>query len=416
MSGPAACLALLVSTSAGAEEREPLRVEAQSSTYFRYFQRALLPGPIGSEVVTDTVAPVYEYLTVRAQGVPLPIGTDGARVEASGWYRGLVGDVAGERRVDGDVTALTLLVPFGPLYARVGRQAVASPAARFFRIDGAQAGASAGVVRVDAYGGYVSPARAGSWATGGRVEVGHPSWGRAGASVHEARRSSELYARTLAADALVTALDVLTLDGVATVDVSMPELAEARADIALRPVRPVDVTLAYRHADPMLLIPRDSVLGVFDTSHVNETGAEVVARPLERISFDVSGFAGFWTDGDTGLRLSARMLADADPGRRVHVVLGYGRVVEPKSGYHAARVALSYRFAGSAYATVEHQTLFYDALIRGVRTSAVEEASVTWRFAPAFSALLGGTLTRSPYASSDVQALLRLVYEQELVP
>jgi hypothetical protein len=417
-------------------------IEVSSATYVRYFDRALLPGPSGAPVPTDEMAPVYEYLSLRAPRLATPFG-DPVEVEFSGWGNGLLTDVAGEHRFDGDVTALNLLFALGPTHAKLGRQIVTSPAARFVRIDGASAGARRGLLSLDAYAGYVvlprwsqrpghfalgsaadllltsplpEPSRAGSWAVGGRAQVLDRSWGHIGASVHEAYRASELWARNLAADARLCPWDPVDVLGVAIVDGSTPGLAEARASVELRPRTDATLVLEWRRADPMLLLSRDSVLAVFDTSRYDEVGADATVQPLERISFGASGYADAWTDGGTGLRLSARMLATMDPARRLRVQLTYGRTAESRNGYHAGRLSISYRFADPADAVLEHQAYFYDVPIRGMATSTVDQASLGYKLAPMLRALFGGGIARSPYASIDAQALVRVVYEQGSVP
>jgi len=49
--------------------------------YGELFRRALLPGPSGSIVEADTVAPLYEYLSLRAQDIDAPWRPDSVDVE-----------------------------------------------------------------------------------------------------------------------------------------------------------------------------------------------------------------------------------------------------------------------------------------------------------------------------------------------
>jgi hypothetical protein len=434
-------LAILAHLALAADARGQ-SLESSSATYVRYFDRALLPGPSGARVPTDHVVPVYEYLSLRARPTATPLG-DPVEVEFSGWGNGLLADVGGEHRFDGDVTALNLRAVFGPAYAKLGRQIALSPAARFVRIDGASVGARQGPVRLDAYAGYVvlprwserpgqvalgsaadalvtsplpEPSRSGSWAAGGRIEALGGRWGSLGASFHEAHRSSELWARDLAADARLHPWEPVDLQAVAIVDVGTQGLSEARTSVELRPLADAALTLDWRRADPTLLLPRDSVLAAFDTSRYDEVGADASYQPLERLSFGVSGYADAWTDGGTGARLSARMLATVDPARRLRVALTYGRTAESRNGYHAGRLSIAYLLAEPAEVVLEHQAYFYDVPIRAVATSSVDQASFAYRLAPWLRALLGCGITRSPYASLDAQALVRVVYEQGVLP
>src|SRR5688500_6547906 len=49
--------------------RDRYQLSAHAETYAELFRRALLPGANGSLVSTDTVVPLYEYLSLRASDI-----------------------------------------------------------------------------------------------------------------------------------------------------------------------------------------------------------------------------------------------------------------------------------------------------------------------------------------------------------
>src|SRR5690349_21181305 len=73
--------------SSSAETPDRFELSFRSETYVYLFRRALLPGPNGAVVATDTLLPLYQYVDFRADGVDSALGEDGLGLEASGWGR-----------------------------------------------------------------------------------------------------------------------------------------------------------------------------------------------------------------------------------------------------------------------------------------------------------------------------------------
>src|SRR5688572_19600215 len=80
-------VAAQVPEAASGEPLDRFELSFRSETYVHLFRRALLPGPNGAVVATDTLLPLHQYVDFRADGVDLPFAEDALGLEASGWGR-----------------------------------------------------------------------------------------------------------------------------------------------------------------------------------------------------------------------------------------------------------------------------------------------------------------------------------------
>ena len=437
-------LALCASAARGQSatpQVDRFELRARSETYVRYFQRALLPGPGGAMVSTDTVVPVYQYLSVDATDVDAPWSADSIDVELSMWGSALATDVNGEHRLEGDVTVASVRQRFGPGYVKFGRQVYAGGAARFSWFDGISTGVRATFgLGMDAYAGFTvlpnwsqrpgyrqlgsasdtllrspdalpPPSRAGSWLTGARTYYAHPRFGEVGASFHEQRENSELARRQASADLRFTPSELADLAAYGVMDADSGGVADARVALNVRPSQKLAVTTDYLHANPALFLSRQSVLSVFSTAAYDEVGGEATYHVVKPIVLGASAYAQFFGPERQGMRARGWLRLAPLRGDRLVVQVYYGRVVEPDNGYHSTRLSLRYRVAEPVVATAEQYIYFYDAPIRGFSASSVEAANVEWEATRALRLLLGGMVSRSPYAALDAQTLLRAIYE-----
>lgn len=130
-------------------------LSVRSETYAELFQRALLPGPNGSLVSTETVAPVLEYLSLRATDLDTAWRKDSLDLEFAGWSRAWFGARSAEEPFEGDVQIANARYRHGSVTLRLGRQVVAGGAARFARFDGLWLNAELGAgFEASAYGGF----------------------------------------------------------------------------------------------------------------------------------------------------------------------------------------------------------------------------------------------------------------------
>jgi len=93
---------------------------ARSETYAELFQRALLPGPNGALVATNTVAPFHQYVFLRSR--ELSAKRDQALdFELAAWSRAWAGAREAEPLLDGDLQTANVRYRRGPWSVRVGR-------------------------------------------------------------------------------------------------------------------------------------------------------------------------------------------------------------------------------------------------------------------------------------------------------
>src|SRR5437762_91751 len=85
------------------ERADRFDLSVHSEMYGQLFRRALLPGPNGTLVQTDTVAPLDEYLLLRAHDLDVLRCSDCIDVELAAWEKVWIGDRQNERVLTGDV-------------------------------------------------------------------------------------------------------------------------------------------------------------------------------------------------------------------------------------------------------------------------------------------------------------------------
>ena len=66
----------------GTPPEDHFELSFRAEAYLSLFRRALLPGPNGAVVATDTVLPVQQYVDFQARGLDLPFATDGLDIES----------------------------------------------------------------------------------------------------------------------------------------------------------------------------------------------------------------------------------------------------------------------------------------------------------------------------------------------
>jgi hypothetical protein len=416
-------------------------VTARSATYVRFFQRALVPGPGGAELSTDTLVPVYEYVYVKAIDLDSPFRDDAVDVELSAWSGANLSGTPGERGLDGDVTVANISHRLEGGSIKFGRQTVAAGTLRLRQLDGVSTGmrASCGL-GVSGYAGLtvlprwserpgyhhlgsaadsllqspdalVEPTRADNWLGGFRLDYTRSELGSAGVTFHEEREQSELGRRDLGLDAAVTAWEPVHASLAALLDLDSTAITEGLAAIDATPTRDLLLTAEYRRIEPRLLLSRQSVLSVFETGRFDELGGEADWRIISALSVGSSAYVEWFGADSLGSRLGLRVRANPDPRQRLRVQVGWGRVREPQNGYHSGRVSLQVQVVRPLRATYEHYAYFYDEPIREIGIASVEAANLEWHASAGLRLLLGASLARSPYASLDAQTLLRAIYD-----
>jgi hypothetical protein len=423
------------------DDARPATVRANSETTLRLFQRALLPGPNGALVETDTVAPAYEYVSLSARDIDALGQVDGLELEFWGWAS--LNLVQTEQSpFDGDVGAANATQHVGPAWVRLGRQLVAGGAARYARFDGLSAGMSFGSYgahhgSVDAYGGFtvlprwdatpgyqqlgalqdsalrdpsvLEPVSRGAYALGGvRARYGYKSALDLGLSFHEQREDGELGRRNLGASLHVTPLEQLDGNVDLVLDLDSLALADARSWVDWTYDDSLDASLEFLHTQPDLLLSRQSVLSVFATDSIDELGVTVGYTPLRHIKLAPYGYVEAFPEDEFGARAGVRATVFVDYSKRTRLVLGYGRVVLQGEGYHALQASLSHRLSAPVTLFAESYFYSYDRRIQGHRGSVVYAGNCQWQVARRVELLWGASLASTPYAARDAQTLLRL--------
>lgn len=414
-------------------------LSARAETYAELFRRALLPGPNGSLVATDTVAPVYEYLSLRATDLDTGWRRDSLDLEFAGWGRAWFGPRHGEKPFEGDVQVASARYRHGPVSLRFGRQLVAGGAARFSRFDGLEfeAALDSGL-EVKAYGGWTvlprwnerpryehlgaapdsllrdagaleAAPRGKYWLAGARVGYSSAER-RAGLSFQEQREPGGLAHRNLGLDGRAPLSRDARVGANAVLDLDRQRFADARLWLDTNPTRAIDLSFEYLHAEPALFLSRQSVLSVFGSAAYDEAGSQAGFRVNDALRLDGAGFVQVYDGERPGARseVSARWVADS--ARSTFVRLAYARVLAPDNGYHSLRSSLSRRFATRFRGTLEAYAYLYDQAIRGYRTSTVYASTLSLDPLPELSLLWGASLAHSPYASLDAQTELRVSY------
>lgn len=424
---------------------EPAHVDATSETTLRFFQRAALPGPNGAIVETDPQLPAYEYVSVTARGIDAFGETDGLSMEFWGWSSlNLVrNDSTGA--FDGDIGSIHATQRFGSTWVRIGRQLVTGDAARYARFDGLNVGARLGDFRshhfgLEGYGGFsVLPrwnsrpgyhhlgsaqdslvddpqafedvSRSGYLLAGTKAFYGYGRVVDASISFHDQTREGELDRRNVGASLNVFPLDAASVHGAVTMDVDSVGVADARTWLELDPHERIGGTVEFHHAQPDLLLSRQSVLSVFTTDAFDEAGAEFTARVTESLDVAPFGYVQWFPEQRTGARGGLRVSTELDR-KRTRVSWSYSRVLVDDTGYHSLRTALHRSLTATVTLFGDAYYYAYDQPIEGHSGSSVYAGSCGWDVGRGFDLLLGGSLASTPYAEADLQSTLRLRFRE----
>lgn len=429
-------IAWLAAGQALAGEAPSIDVRASSTTWLA--RQALLPGSAGVLVQPKGVAMLYGSAFLRVRGLDTPLGEGGLSAEFSAW--GALGALPGwlGETADGDLQAAWVQQAGRFWRVRLGRQVTLPGAARYVRYDGAAGGVQWGAFVVDAWAGQVtkprfigargyyalgsvadalrdstfieSQARDGEWLVGARVGWRGPRWLRGALAFHEQRGDAGLSFRNVAADARGSSGEV-DYGGRLVFDLSALRPAEARlyADVLVLDTLPL--SFDYGYANTALLLPASSVLAAFGGGAWHELGAEATWRASQFFRLTGRAAGQLYEGGEPGLRSSVRAQWTPDVDERWLLIGEYARTSAASNGYHHLRAAARWRAARDVGVSADVGAWLYDVDVRGVRSSVTGVASVDWLVVPRLKALFSASLSRSPFAAMEAQALGRLVFE-----
>jgi hypothetical protein len=422
-----------------AASNDRFHIVARSETYVQLFRRALLPGPNGALVASETALPIHEYLSVNARAVDSPWHTDSIDLEFAAWSRVWPTDTEFERPFDGDLQVASVRYRVGPAWVRLGRQQIAGGAARFARFDGLMAGAEhaglfgegylgfgvlprwnqrPGYHRLGSHEGDHSPYaeheldRGSTWLAGARAGYAVARMGGS-ISFHEQRQAGELERRNLGVDLGGKPFDTASFGSSALVEFDSGRLADARLWLDVAPAPWIDVGAEFLRAEPALLLSRQSVLSVFTTDAYEELGARLSLRPQSWLRLETNGYLGIYDAARPGGRGEGVLRLAIDRAHLTVVRLAYTRVEVPANGYHSVRSSFSRKLSRRFACTLEAYGYFYDAPVAGYRASSFYSGTLSYRPAARLELLWGASVARSPYSALDAQTLLRAVIEIE---
>lgn len=422
-------------------EKDRYEVTTRSETYVRLFRRALLPGPAGALVTTETASPLTEYLSVHATNVDSPWHRDAIELEVSAWGQLWPTSSGYERPFDGDVQSANVRYRLGPGWLRLGRQLVAGGAARFSRFDGLSVGGqlesgwallgyggAAVLPRWDALPGYhqlgkaerelvvgapLDLDRSAHWVAGARLAYqserlsGAVSW-------HEQHERGGVGRRNLGLDLNGQLLPELGYGGSALVELSAGRLADLRAWLDVAPHRALQVSVEALRTEPALFLSRQSVLSVFSTAGYSELGGALRVQARRWLRLEGSGYGEVYDEGRPGARAELGARFEIDRYYATYARLAFSRVMIGEAGYQQLRASLGRRLSRTLRSTAELYGFFYDQPVQGYRTSSVYSATLDYRASERLALLWGASLARSPYSRLDAQTLLRLSYELDV--
>jgi len=412
-------------------------VSGRSETYVQLYRRALVPGQNGQVVPTEVALPVHEYLFANARDVDAPWQKDSIGLEFAAWGRYWPTETNLERPFDGDVQTASIRLEAGPAWTRIGRQQVAGGAARYARFDGIMVGARHLGLFVEGYAGFTvlprwnaqpgyhqlgagedtllvyqpaAPLRGNYWLAGGRLgyQTSHVS---GSVSFHDEQVTAGVDRRNLGLDVGAQPFDEASLGASALLELDSMRFANARLWLDTTPHPLLNVGAEVFHAEPALLLSRQSVLSVFSTDGYDEFGGTLTAKVLRWLRLDTNGFVEAYRGTGPGARgeLAARIATGEDYPTVLRVA--YSRVIAPQNGYQALRVSFSRKLSRRVGSTLEAYGYFYDLPVAGYTTSSVYAGTASYQPIDSLEFLWSASVAQSPYAAHDAQTMLRVSYQ-----
>jgi hypothetical protein len=379
-----------------------------------------------------TEAPIYELLSVSAREVQNPVA-DHLSLVVSGWGALSLGDnlvwydtTPPQYRFFGDLDLAYIQgeVLKRTLKLRLGRQLVTGGVTGSLQLDGADAlvrlpygfGVSAYVgspvsQRFDARGteATFNPQR-GTFAVGGRAYWTLPRWGEIGFSGVDILDRGDPSRRQLGADARLTPLRPLTILASSAYDLYESRWAEATVGAQVQVNSRLLVSADYRHVEPDLFLPRDSLLAIFSFERRNEAGGSVQYGLCKTLTLLVDYHYQKQVDSGAGHRTIGRATWQPARDTTVGVELGKLRAVQD-NGYFNARGFGSQRldrFTG----TLDLQEYAFDHSVNGQGNSFVATGTLGYLIGGGWAALVNGTAAATPYYKSRFDLMAKLTYDQ----
>ncbi len=374
---------------------------------------------------TDTVAPIYEMLTLSARDVPSSFierlefvvsAWGGANLGTNPWWNGYLNSGT----FSGDLGLAFVKGEFGKgaVVARLGRMMVAGGTSRMVQLDGASLlWRAPGNFSLSVFGGSPVSARfdyrggpqdanpvSGDVAAGGRLAWTHPVV-ELGVSTLLAWDHGSESRQDVGADlrlSLARWLDVLA-NGSYALDRS--QLAEVSASAIARAGATVAVSLDYRYTIPSLFLSSQSILWVFSDAEREDLGANVHWTPSHAWSIDAGAAALI---SESGFRVPVRLTWRPDRRGAAGVELSW--VQGHDDAYGFGRLFGSRRF-GPVTATLDLQGMVFDKAVNEQKNSFLGSASLGYPIATGLAATVAASAGVTPWYQNRFDVLAKLVWQ-----
>ncbi len=376
-------------------------------------------------VATESVAPVYEMVTLTARDVANPVAErlelvvsawGGANLGSNPWWNGYLNGGT----FSGDLSLAFVKGEFGKgaVVARLGRMMVAGGTSRMLHLDGAGLlwrapqgfslsafGGSPVSARFATRGGDLdaNPTR-GDVAAGGRLGWAHPAV-EVGASATLAWDHGSVSRQEVGGDLRVSPLRWLDVLGSGSYELDRSQLAEISASAVARPAKFISVSADYRYTVPSLFLSRESILWVFSDASRDDLGANVHWTPARAWTVDLGGAALLST---SGFRALGR--ATWRPDRHGALGLEGSYLDAPDNADLYLRLFGSRRF-GPVAATLDLQYVSFDKAVNGETSSFMGSASVGYPIARGLTATLAASAGVTPWYQNRFDVVAKLVYQ-----
>ncbi len=420
----AACLGLVAGGTVRADT-----VDVHSTTMLQVREQLRAGG-------SRTVAPLHEILSISARDIENPVA-ENLELVLSAWGAASLGDhrvwydnAPPEHRLFGDLDLAYVQAEFigRSLQLRLGRQLATGGVTGALQHDGANVlirlphgfGVSAYLgspvsQRFEERGGYGTwnPQR-GNLAVGGRAYFTLPRWGEVGLSLASVEDHGDPSRRQAGGDLRLTPIAWLTLLANTNYDFHEERWAETNVAGQFQVLPILLVRADYRHVEPDLFLPRNSILAVFAVDRRNEVGGSFQLDVTRTVALAADYHylkqqevaAGFRDDGH---RMSGRLTWRPDGVTTVGAEIAKLRSFE--NGYFQARGFGSRQF-GRVLGTLDLQEYAFDDSVNGQKSSFIATGSIGYALGHGFTALVSGSGGATPYYDQRFDLMAKLAYNQ----
>jgi hypothetical protein len=434
ISKPLATLAVLVLLAGQAARADT--VDVTSTTLLRLGQETRGGQPPGKPEL-DTVAPVFEILSISAHGVRNPVLDDLAIVVTTwGSY-----DIADRRWDNGTGSNATGDVVTGYLQGklagrrltlRLGREHVMTGAARMIHLDGAEAIAALPFgLRLSAYGGSPVTQRfttrrairnwnpvGGDVAYGGRASWAYAIPGAAGrgvelgASANVVTDGGDPVRQEAAVDLRLQPISALSVTGFGAYSLYDERASELSVRATYAASRALLLEADARHVAPDLLLARNSILSVFSAEERRSFGAGASYRFGKAVlvggSYHLDLEPGEREGDSDYLGQEAEARLEWERGRTLAgVEVLFLDALE--NGYLAGRL-FGRQDYGKYFAAVDVFTHFFREEVNGEPVAVTGALTGGVSLARGFSAVVSGRAGMTPFLEQTFDVMAKLVY------